>query len=167
MPKKNLTMALALVGAIAAMGCSSSPTGRSDAGSPGTDSGPVGTDVGPPEVDTGPVEVDAGPGAVDAPPSGSGACTNTADMTVLGMIDVEMVVGDCAMMTFGRSPATRDCIMMSGLGMDCSQCFADTVSCTVMNCLLDCAGGETPACAACRAANCNAAFEACSGLPGA
>jgi hypothetical protein len=158
-------MMLALTTALWTGGCNSSPapTGT-DSGPVGTDTGPVGTDTGPPELDAGPAPVDAGPGDVDGGPVGAGACTNTADMAVLGSIDVGMVVGDCAMMTLGMEPATSNCIMMSGLSAGCTACFSATVSCTVANCLSQCIGGDSPACLDCRATNCDPAFAACSGL---
>ena len=38
----------------------------------------------------------------------AGACSNMADTTQLGMIDVAKVVGDCATMGFGQEPATTE-----------------------------------------------------------
>ena len=52
----------------------------------------------------------------------------------------------------------------TGLSTPCSLCFAQILQCTVQNCIGQCAGGEGPECAACRAENCGAAFESCAGI---
>lgn len=97
-----------------------------------------------------------------------GACTNAADMTVLGMIDVEMVVGDCAEMNFGMEPGTKDCItMQTGLSEPCVTCFDNIVQCSVSMCFAECAfSPDSQACIDCRNRKCTPAFVMCSGLDG-
>ena len=163
MPMKCLLAVLAfgLVGVACGGVPSASPdAGRVDSGAaPDAATGTV--DAGAPDTGTG--GVDTGTGGVDT--GAGGACTNVADMALLASIDIGMVVGDCAMTTFGAEPATSECIMRSGLSAGCTTCFSGTVSCTLMHCLGECIGGESPACATCRATNCNAAFAVCSGIP--
>src|SRR5262245_47717052 len=91
-----------------------------------------------------------------------GACPNAADQAILGMINVEEVVGQCAQENFGAEPGTKECIKDSTqLSDPCVTCFDNTVQCTVQNCLGQCAGGQTPECTACMEANCLPDFQAC------
>ncbi len=169
---KTTTTMMVLASVLFAFGCASDPAPVVvDAGASTTDTGAADVDAATVDVDAATVDVDAAmvdvdSGSVGADSGGSGeACTNAADMAVLASIDVGMVVGDCAMTTFGAEPATSNCIMMSGLSSGCTACFSATVSCTVMHCITQCIGGETPACADCRAMNCNDAFMTCAGIP--
>ncbi len=93
-------------------------------------------------------------------------CTGTADMAVLAAGTVDGVVGDCATANFGQEPATRDCIRsMSGLTSGCADCFDGTVRCVTAHCIAPCAADpQSVACMACRAENCDPAFQACSGI---
>ena len=95
-----------------------------------------------------------------------GACTNAADMTIVMSKDLGKIVGDCAQSKLGMEPATKDCIKMgTGLSDPCVTCFDDTVGCVFKNCLGECIGGSgSQACTDCRAAKCDPAFVACSGL---
>lgn len=96
-----------------------------------------------------------------------GACTSAADTMILMSKDIGKITGDCASSKLGMEPGTKDCIKMgTGLSDPCVTCFDDTVGCVFKNCLGDCIGGSgSPACTACRAAKCDPAFVACSGLP--
>jgi hypothetical protein len=146
----------------------SGPAGGVDSGPMmGTDSGPtmMGTDSGPTMMgtDSGPTMMgtDSGPTMM-----GMGACTNASDMMLMAMHDMDMVVGDCAEMSFGDGNRTRDCVIMrTMISMPCGQCWGDATGCTVMRCIGDCFGGDSPACSACRdAMGCTSEFETCSGL---
>ena len=96
----------------------------------------------------------------------TGACTNQADTTILGKIDVQKVVGDCGQTNFGQEPKTEMCIeMMTGLSHGCSVCFDGIIGCTISKCLGMCIqDSASPACVMCRATNCDPAFTMCSGL---
>lgn len=95
-----------------------------------------------------------------------GACTNAADTTIVMSKNLGKIVGDCASSKLGMEPATKDCIKMgTGLSDPCVTCFDDTVGCVFKNCLGECIGGSgSQACTDCRAAKCDPAFVACSGL---
>ena len=171
----TLTRACALLTGLVVTiaGCGGGSTPQQDAGSGG------GNDTGTASVDTGTPGNDAFVSAVDAfvapgddaatvpndtGSTASGACTNTADMTRLGMPGLATIIDNCAR-PFGAEPRTRDCIrMMSGLTMACADCFDGTVRCTIQHCAGQCAGGDSPACTTCRMNNCDAPFTACSGV---
>lgn len=159
------TLALTLV-LVAISGCSSPARSPVDAASnddaaSAVDSGGTPLDMGLPNDAF--VGVDAAT-PVDMGSSG-GACTNSADTAVIAAGNVGTVVGNCAMNSFGREPATQDCIRsMSGLTMACADCYDGEVRCTTMHCLSQCIGGNTPACNTCRMTNCDPAFTVCSGV---
>jgi hypothetical protein len=128
-----------------------------DSGTPGNDAFVAGDDafVAPDDAFVTPAD--------DTGSTASGACTNTADMTRLGMPGLSTIIETCTR-PFGAEPRTRDCIrMMSGLTMACADCFDGTVRCTIQHCAGQCAGGDSPACTTCRMTNCDAPFTACSG----
>ena len=123
------------------------------------------------------VDMTAAPADLTAPPDlttlpdmaktvMSGACTNSMDTAILGMIDVQKVIGGCAQMTFGQEPATKDCIKKNtGLSDGCTTCFDAIIGCTIMHCIMQCiSDSAAPACVMCRDTNCNPAFATCSGL---
>jgi hypothetical protein len=97
----------------------------------------------------------------------AGACTNEADLAIVMSKDVAGITGQCGKENFGAEPKTSECIKTgTGLSDACVACFAGTVKCVVEKCLNDClADANSQACKDCRAANCDPAFEACSGLP--
>lgn len=106
---------------------------------------------------------------VGAPPAdiveASGTCSNDADKTIIASGSVDKAVTDCAMSSMGDAAKATPCIKKAtGLSDGCVTCFAGALSCTFSKCLMDCMGGNTPSCAACRAKNCDAAFTTCSGL---
>jgi hypothetical protein len=161
--------------ALASAGCGGGTTAGTDAGGGGNDAGSA-TDTGAGEVDSGvgedaavgvdaaTVEDDAATAGDDAAVVGT-ACTDSADMMLIDTTDVTGAVGDCAMMTFAAEPGLMDCIVRdTGLTAECSGCYDQSVHCVFMHCLGMCAGGDSPACTACRMTNCDPAFAACSGL---
>jgi hypothetical protein len=71
-----------------------------------------------------------------------------------------------------NAAAFSDCVvacisMQADLTPDCLRCYGDLVTCAVVNCISECAGGGgLPDCVTCRIDNnCNSDFEECSGLP--
>lgn len=148
------------------------PTSGAGSGSGGDDSGSSGSPTGSSGAPSGSGaggSTSAGSGGTGGMGSGGapplGACTNDPDMTILEMGMVESQVEACAQESFGQEPATTDCIKQAtNLSDPCVACFAETVACTVDNCIGDCIGGQSPECQACMDANCTPAFEACSGL---
>jgi len=102
---------------------------------------------------------------VDTGPVVSGGCTNPADQAIIDSGAVSKAVEKCAMSTFGDAAKATPCIKKdTGLSDGCVSCFSNLLSCTFKSCMMDCLGGQTPACDACMAKNCNAAFTKCSGL---
>jgi hypothetical protein len=87
--------------------------------------------------------------------------------------DVAGIAGNCAKNNLGNDAATKMCIKMNtqfdggpGLTDPCIQCFDDTINCAIQKCLSQCiADSSSAACVCCRIANCDDAFNACSGLP--
>lgn len=176
-----LAAALVLGSASSLLGCPAATTVDDvgvDASSPDAsrvDTNPSPTDAG---VDVGGIElpdvpavpVDAPVVALDtpgdAPSGGEGACNNAPDLAVLAMDTIEPIIERCAGTTFGREPATTNCIRdMSGLSAGCSMCFGGSVACVVRACFTECIGGaSSPACVRCRDENCTPAFVTCSGV---
>lgn len=61
----------------------------------------------------------------------------------------------------------RDCILRDlKMTSECAACYADTVNCTIANCLAECiADAESKGCLACQEAEgCRPTFNECSGL---
>ncbi|MEO7329482.1 MAG: hypothetical protein ABI193_12940, partial [Minicystis sp.] len=106
-------------------------------------------------------------GAGGAGGAAGGACTNEADLAIVQSKDVAAIVGKCGQDNLGGEPKTKDCIKaMTGLSDPCVVCFDDTVQCVVAKCFGECiADANSQPCKDCRKANCDPAFEACSGLP--
>jgi hypothetical protein len=96
-----------------------------------------------------------------------GACTNAADLGIVQTKDVKTITADCGKANIGQDAKVKACIKMgTNLSDPCVTCFADTVSCVVNKCLMQCiTDTNSQACKDCRATNCDPAFVACSGLP--
>jgi len=98
------------------------------------------------------------------------ACDNTADLAIIGSVDVETAAINCGMTCIAEpdlSACTADCLQSSpGLSADCSECYGDLVECAVTNCFSECTADPTSiACTSCQdTAGCTATFDACSGL---
>ncbi|MFO0757527.1 MAG: hypothetical protein U0359_13605 [Byssovorax sp.] len=101
--------------------------------------------------------------------AGMGACTNAADLAIVMSKDVAGITGKCGQDNLGGEPKTKECIKAgTGLSDACVDCFDGTVQCVVMKCFSECVADATSQmCVDCRKANCDPAFEACSGLPAA
>jgi hypothetical protein len=97
---------------------------------------------------------------------GPGMCTNPADLAIIQGKDVWGVLVKCTMQFLGKEPAQEDCIFSNtGLSMGCTVCYDDYATCSLKNCINQCAPApNSPACASCRAMFCDGAFEMCSGL---
>jgi hypothetical protein len=168
-------LAMATAAAVGIAGCggdddddTANPTGGkgSTGGEPGTNGGTPGTNGGE-------------PGANGGAPSGNVMCDPTAEGVCQNAMDCPFVVDGTARIEAGKcgqdclkSPddpdCSRDCILqMLAMSSECAQCYADTVACTIMNCLGVCFNAaESAACKECQVEKgCRAAFNECSGLP--
>ena len=112
-------------------------------------------------------------------PSGNVSCDDTQDGVCQNPMDCPFVIdgtaritaGQCGkdcVMTGGDENCSRDCVLEAlDMSSECATCYADTVNCTIMNCLGVClADPEAVACKECQVEKgCRAAFDECSGLP--
>jgi hypothetical protein len=114
-----------------------------------------------------------------APASGNVMCDETQDGVCQNPRDCPFVVDGTARITAGTcgqgcvgdsdENCSRDCITKElDMSSECAKCYADTVNCTIMNCLGQCIQDpEADACKQCQVEKgCRAAFDECSGLPG-
>jgi hypothetical protein len=146
------------------IGCGGSARTADDAGTGGgNDAFTPGVDAFTPGVDAATPGDDAFVAPGDDAATGSGACTNTSDEAVTGGASFQSDLGNCAMMHF-TEPGLMTCIQGLGLSSACAMCFDTEVHCTIMHCVAQCAGGDSPACTTCRATNCDPAFNTCAGF---
>lgn len=173
---KRIISALVLLTATAVgiAGCSgdddddTNPTaGKGSAGGePATNGGTPGTNGGEPGTNGG-----APSGNVMCDPTADGVCQNAMDCPVVVDGTARIEAGKCGqtcLSTPDDKDCSRDCILeMVAMSSDCAQCYADTVACTIMNCLGACVKDpEATACKECQVEKgCRAAFNECSGLP--
>jgi hypothetical protein len=167
---KRIISALALVttAAVGIAGCSgdddddtsNTTAGKgSTGGEPGTNGGEPGTNGGEPSTN------------VMCDPTAEGVCQNATDCPFVVDGTARMEAGTCGQscfMTGGDEDCARDCILENlDMSSECAQCYADTVACTIANCLGPCLGAsESAACRECQVEKgCRAAFNECSGLP--
>jgi len=93
------------------------------------------------------------------------ACLNAEDGAILEQVDEEMIANTCAMQNVGNVEGAVACIEeQTGLSGDCASCFGLTIACVFAECLPQCFDPTSTECLECRAAECDAAFSACSGL---
>jgi hypothetical protein len=181
---KRIISALAMVtaAAVGIAGCggdddddTSNPTAgkSSTGGEPGTNGGTPGTDGGTPGT------MGGEPGTNGGAPSGNVMCDSTAEGVCQNAMDCRFVVdgtarmeaGTCGQSCFqtgGDENCSRDCMLETlDMSAECAQCYADTVACTIAECLGPCLGApESVACKECQVEKgCRAAFNECSGLP--
>jgi hypothetical protein len=155
-------LSLSIVLGVVAIGCGGGTRSSDDVGStqdafsPQNDASTPGNDAFAADATT-PMDDAAGDAAA------SGACTDTADSTIAGGATFSMDLQNCAQMSFGSEPQLMNCITALGLSAPCATCFDQDVHCTIMHCIGQCAGGNSPQCTMCRMTNCDAAFTACSG----
>lgn len=187
---KRIISALALVttAAVGIAGCSgdddddtsNTTAGKgSTGGEPGTTGGEPGATGGTPGTTGGTPGTTGGePGTTGGAPSGNVMCDPTEEGVCQNAMDCPFVVdgtarieaGKCGQncLSSGEEDCSRDCILeMLAMSSDCAQCYADTVACTIMNCLGACINNpEAEACKECQVEKgCRAAFDECSGLP--
>jgi hypothetical protein len=95
------------------------------------------------------------------------ACTNAADTKIRTDKDVKGISATCGTTNLGDPKPTYDCIKAgTGFSDDCTTCYADSVVCAAKNCIGKCLSDPMgQPCSDCRQMFCNAAFEACSGVP--
>lgn len=109
-------------------------------------------------------------GNVMCDPAEKGVCQNAMDCPFVVDGTARMTAGTCGQGCVGNSDenCSRDCITDKlEMSPDCAKCYADTVNCTIMNCLGECiANPEADMCKQCQVdKGCRAAFDECSGLP--
>jgi hypothetical protein len=112
----------------------------------------------------------ASSGNVMCDPTQAGVCQNPMDCPFVVDGTARMTAGTCGQGCVGKaSNCTLDCIQkMLDMSSECATCYADTVNCTIKNCLADCiADPEADVCKQCQVdKGCRSAFDDCSGLPG-
>ena len=99
-----------------------------------------------------------------------GACTQGNDPSQFDDPGLHGLLTNCAVQNVGSSAATATCIQAQvDVSAGCAACLDDDVQCAIAHCLSECEPPNTASepCVVCCAANCNAAFLACSGLPAA
>lgn len=140
-------------------GGSSSAGTTSEAGEPGMPSG------GAPESGGG----GAPTGNVGCDPEEATTCQNEIDCPFVVDGTARMTAGVCGQGCLGKEESCAvDCITDElDMSSECATCYAQTVACTVENCLSDCLNDpEADKCKACQVeSGCRAAFNECSGLP--
>lgn len=173
MSHARIITAFSILGALA--GCGGGTTNNTDTGPVGgSDMGPamvdafVAPDMGPGDVDAfvdvdAFTDVDAGPSDVDA--FMAGACTNSADETVIAMNMVPDQLQTCTNMHTFDANARRSCIeTTTGLTMACADCYADEVTCGINMCAGQCAANPNGTmCRNCVSTHCDPPFNACAG----
>jgi hypothetical protein len=141
-------------------------------GIPGTNGGMPGTNGGMPGANGGEPGTNGGApsGNVMCDPTEEGVCQNAMDCPFVVDGTARIEAGKCGQscLSSGDENCSRDCILETlEMSPDCAQCYADTVACTIMNCLGACINDpEAAACKECQVEKgCRAAFDECSGLP--
>jgi hypothetical protein len=108
-------------------------------------------------------------GNVECDATQQGVCQNEMDCPFVADGTARLTAGSCGQGCIGKAETcSRDCIlMMLDMSSECASCYADTVNCTIMNCLSECIGAaETDACKMCQVdKGCREEFDQCSGLP--
>jgi hypothetical protein len=108
-------------------------------------------------------------GNVACDASVDGVCQNATDCPFVVDGTARLTAGTCGQGCIGKAAnCSRDCItMMLEMTSECASCYADTVNCTIANCLAECVGDpEADTCKQCQVdKGCRADFDACSGLP--
>ena len=100
--------------------------------------------------------------------NGEGACTNDADLAIVGEPSFTEQLTECGLSCLGLP---SDCVvgcLSKGTGVSeaCAGCHGEIFFCVINSCLGECLGGDEEGCIACaEAAGCNGSFTECSGLP--
>ncbi|MEC9073282.1 MAG: hypothetical protein VX938_12910, partial [Myxococcota bacterium] len=107
----------------------------------------------------------------------AGACDNEADLAVVASKDVDSLAGEAALACLSDPDNTEACVESAltaddvGLTSDCAGCYSALVTCSVENCIVECANPDPDGgplgdeCTCCRDENgCTGAFYSCSGL---
>ena len=181
---KRIISALALVTAavVGIAGCSgdddddtaNTTAGKGNTGGePATNGGEPATNGGTPATNGGEPATNGGApsGTVTCDPTAEGVCQNAMDCPFVVDGTARIEAGTCGkecLMNGGGEDCSRDCILKKlDMSSECAQCYADTVACTIKECLGVClADPEATACKECQVEKgCRAAFDECSGLP--
>ena len=95
---------------------------------------------------------------------GEGACTNANDLSALSNGSIKEILFQCAEPWTGDTQAAAQCLSeLTGIGADCSSCYANMLACMFGPCDTECSNGN-PNCTACLEAQCSLPFEECAGL---
>jgi len=109
------------------------------------------------------------PPSVEVAATAGAACSDAADQSVWAAkkSSFQTDMTSCGKKCLGGSACVTSCIESTdGYSATCASCFGGLAQCTKDHCMLKCAGGNTPDCAACvKAAGCDTTFSACSGIP--
>ncbi len=98
----------------------------------------------------------------------TGQCTQGADPSAFQNPNLEALLAMCAQATTEDLNATATCVEDgTNVSRGCLTCLIDGVACTETSCASACSFADTGSagCIACRAAQCDPAFTACSGMP--
>jgi hypothetical protein len=123
----------------------------------GGDPGPIGGSDGAPTDN------------VDCDPEEATTCQNEQDCPFVIDGTARVTAGTCGQGCLGKEESCAvECITAElAMSQECATCYAQTVACTVQNCLSEClADTEAEKCKVCQVdSGCRAAFNDCSGLP--
>ena len=126
----------------------------------GGDPGPIGGSDGAAGAPTGNVGCDA---------QEATTCQNEQDCPFVIDGTARVTAGMCGQGCLGEEESCAvECITDDlEISQECATCYAQTVACTVENCLSEClADTEAEKCKVCQVdSGCRAAFNECSGLP--
>lgn len=165
-------LAALAIASLGLAGCSGDDDDSSSSkGGSGNTAGTATTNAGSPSGGDGSTPTaGASSGNVMCDATQNGVCQNPMDCPFVADGTARLTAGTCGQGCIGKpANCSRDCILkMLDMSSDCASCYADTVNCTIMNCLAECIGDpEADACKQCQVdKGCRSAFDACSGLPG-
>ncbi len=108
-------------------------------------------------------------GNVDCDPEAATTCQNDTDCQFVIDGTARITAGQCGQGCLGKDESCAvDCITGEiDITPDCASCYAETVQCSIENCLTECISDtESDKCKACQVQKgCRDAFNTCSGLP--
>ncbi len=163
----RLLVSLGAAALLLAAGCDSS----SDDTNPATDAGPTdttATDNGG-SADNGTATDNGGTADTEADTGGgaAGACMNAADLAI-DQDETSTKAKDCGLGCLNdadTNACAQACVVeQTGHSEACSQCYTDTILCSINNCIPACLTPDSEACQTCQAENCTPAFFACTGF---
>jgi hypothetical protein len=160
-------LAMVTVASLGVAGCGGDDNDSANTGGSPSTGGEPSSNGGEPASSNG---GEPGTGNVTCDPTQKGVCQNDMDCPFVVDGTARMTAGTCGQGCVGNSDenCSRDCILEKlDMSQGCAKCYADTVNCTIENCLGQCiADPEADECKQCQVdKGCRAAFDECSGLP--